>query len=359
MKRWLLVAVVLWPALALAQQPVGPFPATTAPLLGLPAQQGSSTNPFTNIVFTGQALGPDSCTAYSFTSAPTTGYGYNGTLLCMAVAGSNIFTVSATAVASTAPFFGPVSATVPIYSVTGDTNTGYGASAADTLALFAGGTTPRVTVTTTAATSTVPYVAPATGTAAATVYNFGTAGTGLYGDATSVRFAVGGNQAFFIDNAQSAVSVVSLNLCMAPGSGIADVCFSRVSGSLIATSAGDNFGVGSGSALFLASAAWTNTAPSGPVACTSPTVTWSNGTAAFQIDVGGTCAAVSTLVVTLPAVTNAYICTAMNVTTSATAEVEMTASTTTTATFTNYTRTTGLALAWVDGTDVRIGCTGG
>lgn len=49
----------------------------------------------------------------------------------------------------------PVSATVPGYSFTGDTNTGYGSSAADTLALFAGGTTPRVTVTATAVSSAV------------------------------------------------------------------------------------------------------------------------------------------------------------------------------------------------------------
>lgn len=101
------------------------------------------------------------------------------------------------------------------------------------------------------------------------------------------------------------------------------------------------------------------TAPSGPVACTTPTVTWNNGTATFQIDVGSTCAGISTLVVTLPAASNAWSCTAMNVTTSATAAVEMTASTTTSATFTNYTRTTGAALAWVDGADVRISCLGG
>lgn len=109
----------------------------------------------------------------------------------------------------------------------------------------------------------------------------------------------------------------------------------------------------------LATVAVSRTAPTLPVACTTPTVTWSNGTATFQIDVGGTCAAVTTLAVTLPAVSNAWSCTAVNVTTSATARVEMTASTTTTVTFTNYTRTTGLALAWVDGADVRISCLGG
>lgn len=130
-----------------------------------------------------------------------------------------------------------------------------------------------------------------------------------------------------------------------------DVVLFRPAADTVALAAGDAFG--------LATKAWINTAPSGPVACTSPAVTWSNGTAAFQIDVGTSCTLVTTLVVTLPAVTNAYSCTAVNTTTSATAAVEMTASTTTTATFTNYTRTTGIALAWVDGTDVRIACTGG
>lgn len=131
----------------------------------------------------------------------------------------------------------------------------------------------------------------------------------------------------------------------------ADTAFGRTAADLAGPVGGD--------ALGFSSKAWINTAPSGPVACTSPTVTWSNGTATFQIDVGSTCAGISTLVVTLPAVTTAYNCGAMNVTTSATAAVEMTASTTTTATFTNYTRTTGLALTWVDGADVRISCSGG
>jgi hypothetical protein len=119
------------------------------------------------------------------------------------------------------------------------------------------------------------------------------------------------------------------------------------------------FTLGTGGAITVASAAWINTAPTVPVACTTPTVTWSNGTAAFQIDVGTTCAATTTLAVTLPAAANAWSCSAINVTASATAAVEMTASTATSATFTNFTRTTGTALAWVDGADVRISCIGG
>lgn len=135
--------------------------------------------------------------------------------------------------------------------------------------------------------------------------------------------------------------------------------FATATGTLGMLLTGDDLTFPSGGTIGLVRAAWSNTAPTNPVACSTPTITWSNGTAAFQVDVGTTCAAVTTLVVTLPALANGYICVATNTTTSTTAEVEMTASTTTTATFTNYTRTTGVALAWVDGADIRIGCTGG
>jgi hypothetical protein len=101
------------------------------------------------------------------------------------------------------------------------------------------------------------------------------------------------------------------------------------------------------------------TAPTVANSCTGEAMVWNNGTAAFEADMGTTCAGVSTVVFTLPAAANAWVCTAMNVTTSATAAMEMTASTTTTATFTNYTRTTGVALAFVDGANVRVSCLGG
>lgn len=104
---------------------------------------------------------------------------------------------------------------------------------------------------------------------------------------------------------------------------------------------------------------YSHTVASAPVACTSPSITWGNGTAAFQVGVGTSCAGISTLVVTMPTVTNAWVCDAINVGASATAEVEMTASTTNSVTFTNYTRTTGIALAWVDSASVRASCWGG
>lgn len=109
----------------------------------------------------------------------------------------------------------------------------------------------------------------------------------------------------------------------------------------------------------LARAFAVNTAPTVANGCTGEAMVWNNGTIAFEADMGSTCAGVSTVIFTLPATTNAWVCTAINVTTSATAAMEMTASDTTTATFTNYTRTTGIALTFVDGANVRVGCVGG
>lgn len=101
------------------------------------------------------------------------------------------------------------------------------------------------------------------------------------------------------------------------------------------------------------------TAPSAPVACTSPTVTWSNGTASAQFDVGTSCTGVSTLAITLPAATNGWLCDGINLTTNTVYVTQTGAGTTTSVTLTNYARTTGLAADFVDGADIRIKCIGG
>jgi hypothetical protein len=54
--------------------------------------------------------------------------------------------------ASVTNAYGASSATVPAFSITGDTNTGFGASAADTAAIWAGGTDVRLSVSGTAVT---------------------------------------------------------------------------------------------------------------------------------------------------------------------------------------------------------------
>ena len=146
-----------------------------------------------------------------------------------------------------------------------------------------------------------------------------------------------------------------LEIVLGDGSAFADVDVASVTGSVAGVNAS-----GAGSAYFLGSIKFAiNTAPTVANACTGEAMVWNNGTAAFEADMGTTCAGVSTVVFTLPTATNAWSCTAMNVTTSATAAMEMTASNATTATFTNYTRTTGVALQFVDGANVRVSCLGG
>ena len=246
---------------------------------------------------------------------------------------------------------GDGTAAAPSYSFasTGNGDNGMFLSAANVLGWSAAGT-ERMTLSASALTSTVSGVFP-NGTVSAPGLVIGQDDNGFYRTAAAeiggtisnakvFSFGLSGGANGYIEILENAAAIY-LN----------DVSLTRTAANLATLGAGDGIG--------MTTAAWISTAPSGPVACTSPTVTWSNGSAAFQIDVGGTCGVITTLVVTLPAVTNAYSCSAINVGASATAAVEMTASDTTSATFTNYTRTTGVALAWVDGADVRISCTGG
>lgn len=112
-----------------------------------------------------------------------------------------------------------------------------------------------------------------------------------------------------------------------------------------------------GSSVWESPTAVTVTAATG---CTSPTVTWSNGSATFQLDVGTSCTGVSTIGVTFPSgATNGWECKCTNTTASATRVIDHAAGTATTLILTNYSRTTGLASDYADGADVRCSCSGG
>lgn len=96
------------------------------------------------------------------------------------------------------------------------------------------------------------------------------------------------------------------------------------------------------------------TAPTVPVACTSPTIT--NGNASmFTAGVGTSCTGISTISFTLPTATNGWDCTGSNLTTAA-RNLVSTAWSTTSVTMTNVARTTGLATDFADSTSVRIRC---
>lgn len=100
-----------------------------------------------------------------------------------------------------------------------------------------------------------------------------------------------------------------------------------------------------------------STAPTVSGFGTSPSVPANNGTCAFTIDVG-TGGVASTGTVTLPAAANGWVCNAQDVTTPAMFITSQTGGTSTTATFTNYSRTTGLAIAWTASDILRVSCMG-
>lgn len=78
---------------------------------------------------------------------------------------------------------------------------------------------------------------------------------------------------------------------------------------------------------------------------TSPSVVNANGTAAFTINIG-TGGVASTGTITLPTATTGWWVSCFDVTTPASFVTNQTGGSTTTATVTNYSRTTGLAIAW-------------
>lgn len=101
------------------------------------------------------------------------------------------------------------------------------------------------------------------------------------------------------------------------------------------------------------------TAPTLTGGCTSPSVTWNNGTALFQFDVGTSCAGISTISIVLPAATDGWECKCTNTTAAATRAIDSTAWSTTGITITNYSRTLGTAADFADGADIRCMCRGG
>jgi hypothetical protein len=97
------------------------------------------------------------------------------------------------------------------------------------------------------------------------------------------------------------------------------------------------------------------TAPTATTFCTGPSIAANNGTAAFTINVGTSCAA-STGTITMPAATTGWVCDFHDVTTPASYKPDQTGGTITTVTLTNYSRTTGVAANWVASSVIRAQC---
>lgn len=102
----------------------------------------------------------------------------------------------------------------------------------------------------------------------------------------------------------------------------------------------------------------TETAPT-VVACsgTAASITASNGSAAFQVDVGTSCAGENTISITLPAATTGWVCQCSSTTADRILQ-QKAASSTTVAVLTNIVISTGAAGDFTDGADLFCGCRG-
>lgn len=131
----------------------------------------------------------------------------------------------------------------------------------------------------------------------------------------------------------------------------------RISNSLGLVSAVTGWALGS-SPVLMASATAPTIASGG---CTSPAVTWSNGTAAFLLTLGSSCTNVKTMTLTMPTSAHFWMCDAVNNTgaQSATNVVVGTATSTTAVVLSNYSRTTGLAADYTAADTVLVKCSGG
>jgi len=88
---------------------------------------------------------------------------------------------------------------------------------------------------------------------------------------------------------------------------------------------------------------------------TSPSISQQNGCTSFSVNVG-TGGTASSGVITLPAAVHGWSCYASDVGTTPTGRTEPTAMTTTSVTLTNFSRTTGAALAWTSGEVIQVSC---
>jgi hypothetical protein len=88
---------------------------------------------------------------------------------------------------------------------------------------------------------------------------------------------------------------------------------------------------------------------------TTPTIASQNGTSSFSVNVG-TGGTATSGVITLPTAVNGWSCFASDVGATPTGRTEPTAMTTTSVTLTNFSRTTGLAVAWTASEIIQVSC---
>lgn len=93
--------------------------------------------------------------------------------------------------------------------------------------------------------------------------------------------------------------------------------------------------------------------------CTTPAVTWNNGTAAFKLTIGTTCTGVKTITLTLPTAANGWACDVTDNTTPASFRLTAQTTSATAVVISNWAATTGLAIDFVDSEVLIVKCLGG
>lgn len=91
--------------------------------------------------------------------------------------------------------------------------------------------------------------------------------------------------------------------------------------------------------------------------CSGATVVPGSGTAAFEVDVGTSCAT-STGVLNMPQATTGWVCSVQEIATPGTNVAAQSGETATTVSVSNYRRSNGAPLNWVDGDLLHIMCMG-
>lgn len=189
--------------------------------------------------------GPDGTAAspgFIFASDPDNGlYLAAANTLGVAAAGAVAATFSATALTSAVPVLGPAgSAGAPAFSFSGDPDTGAYSAAANTIGWSAGGTL-RLSLSTTAVTSTLPVLAP-DGSAAAPAFTFSSdADNGLYLSAANTP-AIAAAGALVASFAATGVTLAQPLLSSAGAAATPSISFSGDSNSGLYSAAADTLG---------------------------------------------------------------------------------------------------------------------
>lgn len=342
-------------------------------------------------------FGPQSCTApaYSFTGATTNGWGGTSTSICGVIASVARTTLTSTSWTTTVPVLAADgSASAPSYSFASETGTGFYRSGTGQIStgqtnaiLVKNGTTNKILLD--------PNLVSVSGIALASDYSLNWSSTTSAAGSADVSLSRGAAdvleqkrstnaQAYRLYNTYTDASNYerlnvgwSSNLGIvtvgAAGTGLSrglDIGTDTTSSGAVRiltggtarwtfTGANGNLLAGTNVAFGLAAAAMINTAPTVTSAGTSPSVTASNGTAAFRVNVG-TGGTATTIVMAMPTATTGWNCDAQNLTANAAnranQHVVQQSSTTTAVTVQNQTISTGAALAFTASDIVRFIC---